>query len=84
MSNPDAAFGLKKGDHIRLLKMGPDPMPIPPGATGEVIGFCDYEGLEQVWIKWDHSERGGLNLIPGIDIWEKTCDDSAESLQPGQ
>lgn len=67
--NPDAAFGLVKGDRIRLVSMGDDPDAMKPGETGTVTGFCATPGLEQVWVQWDSPRN--LNLIPGADRWEK-------------
>ena len=69
MANPSEAFGLKIGERIRLVKMGPDPYPIESGATGTVYMMCDAAGLEQVCVEWDNGRN--LNLVPGTDEWEK-------------
>jgi hypothetical protein len=73
MSSPDEAFGVQVGDRIRLVRMGSDPAPMSPGATGTVVHLCALEGFEQIGVDWDG--RRGLHLIPGSDEWE-TIDDT--------
>jgi hypothetical protein len=64
------AFGVRRGDRIRLVSMGSDPDPIPSGSEGEVTGWNDGgdSRFHQVWVKWDSGRS--LNLIPGADRWE--------------
>jgi hypothetical protein len=40
------------GDRIRLVQMGPDPCPIPPGATGTVRRVVNL-GWIQICVQWD-------------------------------
>lgn len=46
----------KVGDRIRLIQMGDDPDPIPPGTTGTVLS-CNkvwhLDGQRQIDVKWD-------------------------------
>lgn len=42
----------KPGDRIRLVQMGPDPCPIPPGATGTVTRVTCCLGW-QIGVHWD-------------------------------
>lgn len=61
------------GDRIRLLKMGDDdPHPIPPGATGTVIGTCPgiHDGTTQVSVKWDPEVGRSLSLLLPVDAIE--------------
>lgn len=54
------------GTMIRLIEMPDDPRPIEPGMIGEVEGVDDAGHLV---VKWENGR--GLNLIPGIDRFEK-------------
>ena len=59
----------KVGDRIRLVSMGPDPCPIPPGATGTVrqVSYF-YLNDWQVSVKWDNHRS--LALLPPIDKFD--------------
>lgn len=54
------------GTKIRLIEMPDDPRPIEPGTVGEVITIDDAGHLI---VRWENGR--GLNLIPGIDRFEK-------------
>ena len=44
-----------EGKRIKLISMGPDPDPIPPGATGTVrstVAFGDETHLNMEWDDW--------------------------------
>jgi len=44
----------KPGDRIRLVKMGSDPDPIPPGTTGTVERLHAWpDGTWQISVEWD-------------------------------
>lgn len=75
MSNPESAFGLTVGDRIRLVAMGDDPCPMEAGATGTVYMLCEGSGLDQVCVQWDAHVGRSLNLVPGVDRWEKLGDE---------
>lgn len=66
----ETAFGVRKGDRIRLTHMGSDPDPMKPGEEGEVIGWNNGGDprFHQLWVKWDSGR--GLSLLPGQDRWE--------------
>lgn len=65
----DTAFGLRRGDRIRLISTT-DPHPPPPGSTGTVTGWNTDPRFAQVWVRWDDPTIPNLNLIPDIDHWE--------------
>lgn len=55
---------LKVGQRIRLVKMGDDPRPIPPGETGTVTRVNPlWDGEIQVSVDWD-SGRGLMLILP--------------------
>ena len=54
------------GTKVRLIEMPDDPLPIEPGTVGEVKGVDD---AGHIMVKWENGR--GLNLIPGIDHFEK-------------
>lgn len=70
MSNPTEAFGVRLGDRLRLVSMGPDPCPMEPGATGTVTHLCDSYGITQIGVMWDPHVGRSLNLCPESDRWE--------------
>lgn len=58
----------KTGDRVRLVKMGPDPDPIPVGSTGTVTHwavFGDRESRQSVQygVQWDNG-RSLLVVCP--------------------
>jgi hypothetical protein len=57
------------GDRIKLILMGDDPCPIPPGTTGTVryVGKA-WTGSRQIQVDWD-IERS-LNLVWPVDQFE--------------
>ncbi len=59
---------VRKGDHIKLIRMPNDPDPIPPGSEGIVIEITEGP-LAQISVEWIGMERS-LVLIPGVDIFE--------------
>jgi hypothetical protein len=56
-------LGVRVGDRVRLLYMGPDPDPIAPGAEGTVDWLSDLTnfgaagGGWQVGVRWDSGRR---------------------------
>ena len=54
------------GTRIRLIQMGSDPRPVPPGTEGTVVGVDD---AATVHVRWDNGS--GLGLIWGEDSFEK-------------
>ena len=53
------------GTRIRLVQMGPDPRPVPPGTEGTVK---HVDGLGQIIVAWDNGSS--LSLIPSEDAFE--------------
>jgi hypothetical protein len=59
-----------KGDRIRLIEMGKDPLPIEPGTEGEVVLTPTwFQDSWQVMVKWDNGR--GLALVMPPDRAEK-------------
>ena len=50
------------GTRVRLIQMGSDPRPVPPGTRG-TVAFVDDIG--QIGMHWDNGQS--LSLIPGED-----------------
>ncbi|MEX3635934.1 DUF4314 domain-containing protein [Paraburkholderia sp. BR14320] len=59
---------VKKGDRIRLVEMGNDPCPIPPGSEGTVRSVTEFEGWAQVCVNWDSGRT--LNLVVPPDRFD--------------
>lgn len=57
----DVKAPLPKGTRVLLLEMPNDPLPVPPGTEGTVVGG----NSEQIWMKWDDGRT--LNLLVGFD-----------------
>ncbi len=55
-----------EGTKVRLIEMPNDPRPIEPGTIGEVENVDD---AGHIMVKWENGR--GLNLIPGVDRFEK-------------
>ena len=51
---------------VRMIEMSGDPRPVEPGTIGEVEGVDD---AGHIMVKWENGR--GLNLIPGVDRFEK-------------
>jgi hypothetical protein len=52
---------IKVGVRFRLIEMGPDPCPIPPGSTGTITHIVDHVVLGQdyqFWVDWDPMPDG--------------------------
>jgi len=61
----------KAGDKIRLIKMGDDPTPIPPGATGTIQHYTIFGLGAIITVKWDPpNESRALNLCYPEDWFE--------------
>ena len=58
---------LKPGDRIRLIEMDGEP-DMEPGLEGAVVDIVPPP-VDLVYIDWDNGRT--LNLIPGIDKFEK-------------
>ena len=54
------------GTRVRLIQMGSDPRPVPPGTEGTVVGVDDAATIH---VRWDNGS--GLGLIWGEDSFEK-------------
>jgi hypothetical protein len=60
---------IKPGDRIRLIQMGPDPFPIPPGTKGTVRAISAWHGgLAQASMKWENHRS--LDLMVPPDTFE--------------
>lgn len=61
---------IQKGDRIRLIRMGDDPDPIAPGATGEImVTPVEIQGIMHVSVKWDPEVGRSLSLcIPPDEV----------------
>ena len=57
------------GTRVRLIQMGNDPRPVPPGTEGTVIGVDD---VATIHVHWDNGS--GLGLVWGEDLFEKIPD----------
>ena len=53
------------GTRIRLVQMGQDPYPIPPGTIGEVTHIDD---CGSIFMRWENGRS--LALIPSEDTFE--------------
>lgn len=53
------------GDRIRLVKMGEDPAPMEPGATGTVTKVLKWpgDGDHQITVDWDPEVKRSLRLV---------------------
>lgn len=67
----------KVGDRIRLIEMGFDPCPIPPGIEGTVISVTPWtrrtmtgalQERSQIAVRWDIDRS--LSLIWPVDSFE--------------
>lgn len=48
-------------DRIRLIEMGPDPDPVPPGTTGTIIDIVEIDGKKHLTMEWDINRS--LNVV---------------------
>jgi hypothetical protein len=71
----------QKGDRIRLVQMGPDPCPIPPGATGTVRCVTYIYPDWQVSVSWDIHRS--LLLVWPVDKFEVIARPRATYFQFG-
>ena len=55
---------LKVGDRIRLISMTDDPVPIPAGALGTIVGIYPQRGWTQVDVNWDSGRSLMLTIPP--------------------
>jgi len=55
---------LKVGDRIRLVSMTDDPVPIPAGALGTIVGIYPQRGWTQVDVNWDSGRSLMLTIPP--------------------
>ena len=60
----DQPCPVPEGTRIRLVSMGQDPDPVPPGTRGTVTGGNGA----QIWVDWDNGRS--LMLLPEHDRWE--------------
>lgn len=54
---------------IRLLSMGPDPVPLPPGTEGWVTDVTELNGSLQIAVEWVDSPSH-MNLVSPPDMFE--------------
>lgn len=59
-------YDYPSGTMVRLIEMPDDPYPIEPGTFGRVEMVDD---IGDIIVKWENGR--GLNLIPGVDRFEK-------------
>lgn len=64
------------GTRLELISMDNDPLPIPPGTRGTVLGVDD---AGQVLMHWDNGRS--LSLIPGEDAFRKLTMEEIEGEQ---
>ena len=57
------------GDRVELVRMGPDPRPIEPGATGTVSFVNTTVDMSQISVDWDNGRR--LMVCPPEDEIKK-------------
>jgi hypothetical protein len=55
------------GQRIELVRMGPDPDPIPPRTRGTVTSVHRGYGAAQIGVAWDNGRT--LMLVEGEDVW---------------
>lgn len=55
---------MKQGDRIRLIEMGEDLDPIPPGSEGTVVGVSDLGAWKQIDVDWDNGRKLFLSVPP--------------------
>ena len=70
-----------KGTKICCDSMNEDPIPIPPGTIGEVIGVDD---AGQVMMRW--STGSSLSIIPGVDSFHvvQQAEDEEPEIEESQ
>lgn len=71
---PSCPFHVKPGrppinTRIRLLSMGPDPAPLPPGTEGWVRDVTELYGALQIAVEWVDSSSH-MNLVSPPDMFE--------------
>ena len=63
-------MSFKEGDRIVLVRMGSDPDPIEPGATGTIDFVNDRDPhFAQIGVKWDNGRS--LMILPEYDLIRK-------------
>ena len=65
------------GTRIKLISMGDDPRPIPPGTKGTVTYVDD---MGQIGVNWDNGS--GLSLVPGEDSFSKVSGPEKTKSKP--
>ena len=67
----DASSQYKKGDRVKLVKMGNDPDPVPEGTEGEVthVQYISVFKETQIGVNWDNGRT--LSVILPQDRIEK-------------
>lgn len=61
---------LKKGDRIKLNHMPDDPLPVPDGATGTVLGVNKTTWGVQYYMEWDPPNDDRSLIMLDTDEWE--------------
>ncbi len=64
------------GTRLELISMDNDPLPIPPGTRGTVLGVDD---AGSIMMRWDNGRS--LSLIPGEDVFRKLPMEEASEEQ---
>ncbi len=65
MSDHDRPPQVSVGDRVRLIAMGQDPCPVPPGTLGTVWAV---DALGTVHVVWDNGRT--LGLVPQVDRYD--------------
>jgi hypothetical protein len=60
---------MKAGDRFKLIQMGSDPDPVPPGSTGTIDGIIDMpsfdapSGRKCLNVTWDPGVNRSLHIL---------------------
>jgi len=64
------------GTRLKLIAMGNDPDPVPPGTRGTVVSVNSFGDIE---MQWDNGRT--LSLIPSEDSFQKLSIEELEAEQ---
>lgn len=81
----DSTAPCKAGDRIRLVQMGDDPCPIPPGTTGTVRRVSPWFGGKTEWqISVDWDIKRSLSLCYPQDQFEVIEPEKPRPVHPAE